>query len=196
MGTLMSADPAGSCSALIESLLDTSPTVIGRLVSVAALRDSQTGTYRHAVLAHVINQQAAHEVLLREHSKRFSQWLALTLSQQRGDLCRYFDAGDSAQRSCVRVWLNYDLPGLLIPNESLPPERSLFIHDFQWVLESIRHDVEPEELRFELAPPLPATATRDSIAPMKNARRSWLSGLFRSNTVQTNEKPSDACFSS
>ena len=179
-------DPAGSYGPLIECLLNSSPTIFGRLVSVAALRDSQTDTYRHPVLAQVLDQTAAHEVLRREHRNRFLNWLALTLHQQRGDLCRYFDAGDSAQRSCVRYWLNHDLPALLIPADSLPPERSLFMNDVKLVLESIRHDVEPAELRFELASPSSERTQSDS-AVMKNEKPSWLFGWFRSSRVRQHE---------
>src|SRR4051812_26155166 len=120
----MSSDPASTHGPLVECLLNSSPTIFGRLVAVAALRDSQTDTYCHAVLAQVVDRKFADEILRREHRNRFSQWLALKLSQQRGDLCRYFDAGDSTDRSSVRYWLTYNLPALLVPTESSAPERS------------------------------------------------------------------------
>jgi hypothetical protein len=177
---MMPSDPADSYGPLIECLLNSSLTIFGRLVSVAALRDSQTDTYRHPVLAQVLDQKATNKVLRREHRNRLLQWLALTLPQQRGDLCRYFDAGDSARRSGVRFWLHHDLPALLIPTDSLPPERSLFLNDVKWILESIRQDVEPEELRFEVASPCSAT-TRNDIAVSKDEKRSWFFARLRSS---------------
>jgi hypothetical protein len=182
-GTIMPSDPVGPYGPLIECLLSSSQTIFGRLVTVAALRNSRTGTYSHPVLAPVLDSEVANEILRREHRSRFSRWLALKLSQQRGDLCRYFDAGDSTDRSCVRHWLNYDLPALLIPAESLAPERLLFMHDIKWVLESIRHDVEPADLRFEATPPSSDLTPIDSRV-RRNEKRGWLSGRFRLNRVQ------------
>jgi hypothetical protein len=178
----MSSDPAVTYGPLIDCLLNSSPTIFGRLVCVATLRNPPTGTYFHAVLGKVLDGKVVDDILRREHRNRFSHWLGLKLSQQRGDLCRYFDSGDSTERSCVRYWLNYDLPDLLIPSESLAPEQSLFMHDIRWVLESIRHDVQPAELRFEATPPS-SDQTRIDAAVIKSDKRSWLFGRFHSNRV-------------
>jgi hypothetical protein len=133
-----------------ESLLGGSLTIFGRLVSVASLRDPQSGRYQHSLLNRLLDEPSLQDTLHRLHRKYFVEWLGLTLAQQRGDLTRFFDTGDAGSASSVLVWLDHHLYRSVIPADAPSYERELFTHDVWLVLQSIQYDFEPRKTHYEL----------------------------------------------
>jgi hypothetical protein len=133
-----------------ESLLGGSLTIFGRLASVAALRDPQSGRYQHSLLNRLWDEHPLQDTLHRLHRKYFVEWLGLTLTQQRGDLTRFFNTGNADSSSSVLVWLDHHLYRSLMPADAPSYERELFTHDVWLVLQSIQYDFEPRKTHYEL----------------------------------------------
>ncbi len=164
---------------LAENLLGGSLTLFGRLTTVAALRDSHTGRYEHALLRRVLDADAAQNVLYRLHRKCFVEWLGLTLAQQRGDLSRYFNSTASENSNSVVLWLDHRLYQSLVPADAPSYEVELFSHDIWLALQSIQYDFDPQKTHFELdieAPPVekpPAKERRLSGLLLGWKKRQW-----------------------
>ena len=65
------------------------PTLFGRLVYLASLRDAASGLYQHEVLNTLMNPEDSDRALSRGHRRLFSEWLARGIAEQRRDLDEY-----------------------------------------------------------------------------------------------------------
>ena len=65
------------------------PTLFGRLLYLASLRNPTSSVYEHAALAQMIGEEEAGETLRRSHARVFQDWLCLNLEQQQADLREY-----------------------------------------------------------------------------------------------------------
>jgi hypothetical protein len=155
-----------------ESLLGGSLTIFGRLVSVAALRDPKSGRYQHSLINRLLDEQALQDTLHRLHRKYFVEWLGLTLTQQRGDLTRFFNTGNADSSLSVLVWLDHHLYRSLMPADAPSYERELFTHDVWLVLQSIQYDFEPRKTHYELDTAAPGSSDD------RGTREKRLSGLL------------------
>ena len=79
-------EPAGE---LWRHTLARIPTLFGRVLYLASLRNQTSGAYEHAGLAQMIGQEEAGETLRRSHARVFQDWLCLNLEQQQADLREY-----------------------------------------------------------------------------------------------------------
>jgi hypothetical protein len=112
--------------------LEQIPTVFGRLVFLASLRDPATGHYYHQELAHTIGAEDADRSLCSSHHQVFQQWLGFSLADQRADLDEYLRTG-SAPR--------YALPyRKLVPNTARDVERQLYLTDLETLLELLKFE--------------------------------------------------------
>ena len=112
---------------LWRGTLDRIPTVFGRLVYLAGLRDPVSGGYTHPSLSQAHGPEEADRTLRRAHYQMFSEWLALGLEEQKGDLAGFLaDEGPGALR-----------PRELIPPQARDVERQLYLADLETLLEII-----------------------------------------------------------
>jgi len=104
------------------------PTVFGRLVFLASLRNTETGRYVHPGLTQMLGAEEADRALCHSHHQVFSQWIASSLEEQKADLDEYLRMAGNE-------------PDLFRRFRHLPPttvrevERQLYLTDLETLLE-------------------------------------------------------------
>src|ERR1700722_18800346 len=81
------------------------PTLSGRLVYLATLRDVNSGAYRHHGLAAAFGRDEAARALQESHQATFQGWLNLSLAEKNEDLREYLMALADPQEEVVEHWL-------------------------------------------------------------------------------------------
>src|SRR5579864_3779020 len=94
----------GVASDLWRNTLSQIPSVLGRLVYLASLRNSNSGRYEHHGLALVFGEDEANRALKRSHSQVFREWLTFNLEQQKTDLELYLSGLDEDKRTVLATW--------------------------------------------------------------------------------------------
>src|SRR5258708_3521662 len=125
----------GPAVELWRKTLSQIPTVFGRLVYLASLRDEATGRYVHDALTRLQGYEEADRTLCHSHHQIFSQWIASSLSDQKRDLDQYvMEIGGRVQS----LWSHQNL----IPPKAHDVERQLYLSDFETLLDLIQtgHD--------------------------------------------------------
>jgi hypothetical protein len=108
------------------------PTLFGRLVLLASLRDPETGHYYHQDLAQSIGAEEADRSLCNSHHQIFQQWLGFSLSEQRSDLDEFLSFGAAPR---------YALPyRKLVPFTAREVERQLYLTDLETLLELLKFE--------------------------------------------------------
>jgi hypothetical protein len=120
--------------------LEQIPTVYGRLVYLATLRNANSGRYEHHGLATRFSEDQAERVLNNSHEETFREWLALSLREQKGDLDSYLSSLDDDKRVVVETWLRIMPFRNLMPGSSSGVEADLYISDFRVLLELLKHE--------------------------------------------------------
>ncbi len=111
------------------------PSVFGKLVYLASLRNPNNGCYEHHGLALVFGEDEANKALKNSHAKVFAEWLAFNIEEQKADLDFYISSLLEDKRVVIDTWIR------LAPYRNLPPasvrgvERRLYIADFTALLE-------------------------------------------------------------
>ena len=77
---------------LCKHTLSHIPTLVGRLVYLATLRDVNSGAYRHHGLATAFGRDEAARALRESHDATFQGWLKLSLAEKNEDLREYLDS--------------------------------------------------------------------------------------------------------
>lgn len=108
------------------------PTLFGRLVYVAALRDGASGRYNHEALAPLFAPEEVDRALRSSHQQVFQQWISAGLAEQKADLDEYLTTAGG--------------PRYALPYRSLTPagarevERQLYLTDLETLLELLRFE--------------------------------------------------------
>ena len=108
------------------------PTVFGRLVYMASLRDSATNRYVHASLTSLLGAEDADRTLCHSHHQVFSQWIGFSLSEQKADLDEYVRETGSRKHLLQQY-------GSLVPAKARDVERQLYITDLETLMELQRY---------------------------------------------------------
>lgn len=82
---------------LCKHTLSRIPTVSGRIVYLANLRDNHSGTYKHHGLIASFGRDEAVRALRESHEAAFREWLLLSLSEKNDDLRDYLIRLDEPQ---------------------------------------------------------------------------------------------------
>lgn len=109
------------------------PTLFGRMLYLASLRNSTSGVYEHPSLAQMVGEEEAGETLRRSHARVFQDWLCLNLEQQKADLQEYLAEApnpaamldDWSASGAFRAW---------VPSDAQDVERRLFTGDLETLL--------------------------------------------------------------
>lgn len=115
-----------------RSTLARIPTLFGRLVYLAALRDAAAGRYSHESLARLFAPDEVDRALRASHQQVFQQWISAGLAEQKADLDDYLSTAGG--------------PRYALPYRSLTPagarevERQLYLTDLETLLELLRCD--------------------------------------------------------
>jgi hypothetical protein len=130
----------GAAADLWRNTLSQIPTVFGRLVYLASLRDPNSGAYLHHGLSQVFGSAESDQILSRSHADAFSEWLGFELEQQKNDLDAYLVDLSEDRRSIVEAWLSLSPYRNLIPVAVSEPERMFYLSDFEALLELLKHE--------------------------------------------------------
>jgi len=149
-----------ACSEFVRSALSILPTVLERLISLAALRDLNTGEYQdrvlEALLALKFGKAEADSVrrddqvielrcrraeldraLRQEHLAVFEAWLCLNLRQQTAQLESHASRQGMPSRTLFGEWIRKKSYERLIPSGAMPFQRRLFLTDLEIVLKTL-----------------------------------------------------------
>ncbi len=116
------------------------PTLFGRLVYLASLRNLNSGLYEHGGLAQMFGDEQASETLRRSHLQVFQDWLCLNLEQQKADLQEYLGELPGPPAAVLREWLQLAPYRNLVPAAAQDVERQLYLSDLETLLTVLRHE--------------------------------------------------------
>lgn len=125
---------------LCKHTLSKIPTVSGRLIYLATLRDLNSGTYRHHGLISAFGRDEAVKALRESHQATFQGWLNLSLSEKNEDLRDYLRAQDDSREEIVSHWLKSGVYRGYVPGSAMKPEIDLFCSDLERLLELMRNE--------------------------------------------------------
>lgn len=130
----------GAAADVWRRTLSQIPTVFGRLVYLASLRDPNSGRYEHFGLAQMFGEDEADRALRMSHLEAFSRWLSFTLEQQKDDLDRYLAGLHRDPRTVLETWSRVQPYRNLIPATAPETERRLYLADLETLLEVLRSE--------------------------------------------------------
>jgi hypothetical protein len=116
------------------------PSVFGRLVYLASLRDLHSGRYQHFGFAQRFSESVADQTIRRSHKNVFMDWLCFSLEQQRQDLENYLKSLEGDHAVIVQNWLQWPPFMNWIPVQTKPADQELFRSDLEIILDLIRVD--------------------------------------------------------
>ncbi len=110
------------------------PSLFGRIVYMANLRNEETGRYEHYGLAVVFGEKDAERALRLTHQESFQEWLTCGMREQKKDLELHF----STVRDGTDSWLKRTGFKEFLPQNCRAPEKQMFTDDLKQVLQIIR----------------------------------------------------------
>lgn len=110
------------------------PTIFGRLVFMASLRDAGTGRYQHEALTRLLGPDDTDRALLNSHHQVFSEWLRFSLAEQKSDLDEYLSMAGAGGSFRALPYKN------LVPATAREVERQLYLTDLETLLELLRFE--------------------------------------------------------
>jgi SpoVK/Ycf46/Vps4 family AAA+-type ATPase len=123
------------------------PTAFGSLAFAASFRDEGIGTYRGGEALNYYGEAENARVLIRLHGRKFREWLAMPLDQQRRDFERYLSTAANRaalERMDPREWLE-----AMTPPDANPEEVQLFSQDLKAFQTNARHERDGERRQAE-----------------------------------------------
>ena len=116
------------------------PSIFGRLVYLASLRDQNTGRYEHHGLALVFSEDEANRSLRQSHNAAFAAWIAFNLEQQKSDLDLYLSQFFENKRQVIETWLRLAPYRNLVPSTVRGLERKLYLSDLEALLQLLKNE--------------------------------------------------------
>ena len=108
------------------------PTVFGRLVYLASLRDPHTGRYAHFSLTPLIGPEESDRTLCHSHHQVFAQWIGFSLAEQKADLEVYVSQPGGRQ-NLLDQYLS------AVPPAAREVERELYLTDLETLIGLLRY---------------------------------------------------------
>ena len=116
------------------------PSIYGRVVYLASLRDANSGIYRHHGLSAAFGREESLSALRKSHEDTFREWLNLPLPDKSADLVTYFQSLDENPRQVV-TYLARAEPYLgQVPDSASRAQRRQFKMEMEILLELIKND--------------------------------------------------------
>jgi hypothetical protein len=123
---------------LFKNTLSRIPTLFGRLAYLAALRDPNSGIYRHYGLASIFGREESRKALSQSHETVFHEWLNLPLEEKRGDLAAYLNSLEDPLPEVLDHWTGLRVYRGYVPASARESERELFCAEFDVLLETFK----------------------------------------------------------
>ena len=125
---------------LWRNTLSQIPSVFGRLVYLASLRDPNTARYQHHGLALVFGEDEARKALRKSHEQVFAEWLSFNLEQQQADLrLHLFDLPED-KRTVLETWQKLEPYKSLLPKSAKSVEKKLYLADLTVLLALLKNE--------------------------------------------------------
>jgi hypothetical protein len=122
---------------LFKNTLSKIPTVFGQLGYLAALRDPDSGVYRHYGLAAIFGRDESRKALAASHERVFREWLNLSLAKKRADLLEYLEGLRDPKPAVLRHWARNRTYRSYLPASARESDRQLFFQEFEVLLETL-----------------------------------------------------------
>ena len=132
--------PRGAAADLWRHTLSHIPSVFGRLVHLASLRNQNTAKYEHHGLALVFGDDESSRTLRESHERAFAEWLTYTLEHQKADLDLYLASLTMDRRTIIDTWLRLAPYRNFIPASARNPERALYLSDLEMLLTLLKNE--------------------------------------------------------
>jgi hypothetical protein len=163
------------CSERLWDVLCRNPSVFGRLVSVAEMRNSESGRYE-SPLCRAYGSDTVDRALREMHREVFSTWLSFRIQQQERDLTVWLASlNPGVAEGLQLIQTTSKRLHMLLPPQHVEPERQLFFQDFQLVSTMVRWaDIEAGILFW----PGSDEGTKEETPTLVSRVRSW----FRSHS--------------
>jgi len=139
-GKVNTALDRNAASDLWRNTLSQIPSVFGRMVYLASLRNANSDRYEHHGLALIFGEEDANKALKKSHSQLFAEWLGFRVEQQKADLDLYISGLSEDKRTVVETWLKLAPYRNLIPTTVRGVERRLYISDLTALMELLRNE--------------------------------------------------------
>jgi hypothetical protein len=115
------------------------PSLYGRLMYLSALRDPNTGTYRHYGLAAAFGRDQSIKALESSHKRTFRDWLRLSLQEKHEDLLGYLQTLDDPKGLVVNYWIESEGYLGCVPDAASKADRSLYSSDVRQILHLVKY---------------------------------------------------------
>jgi hypothetical protein len=129
-----------AASDLWRNTLSQIPSLFGRLVYLASLRNADSGRYEHHGLALRFGEDEANKALKKSHMRTFREWLTLNLEQQKADLEAYLPAKFEDKRAVLAHWLELTPYLNLVPASIRGLEKRLYVSDLKALLDLLGNE--------------------------------------------------------
>jgi len=139
---------------LWKNTLSKIPSLFGRLAYLSALRDANSGIYRHHGLSMVFGREESTRTLRENHEQVFFEWLNLPLADKSADLAVYFASLEDPLRMVLDHWIKTGAYAGNAPAIARPMERELFIRDLEALIEAIRNGLPADSEAPKSSPPV------------------------------------------
>ena len=129
----------GLAADLWRQTLSQIPSIYGRLVYLASLRNANTGRYEHHGLALIHGEKEADTALRESHTQAFQEWLNFGIEQQKADLDLYLSAFSADKNNLIETWIRLAPYRNMVPTTVRPQERDLYLADLEsllWLLKN------------------------------------------------------------
>jgi hypothetical protein len=114
------------------------PSIYGRLVYLASLRDPNSGFYRHHGLSAAFGREDSARALQESHEQTFAEWLQLPLAEKSSDLREYLEGLDDEAALVTTTWLRTGRHRTLAPDRATRAQNAHFHNDMEILLELVR----------------------------------------------------------
>ena len=130
------------------------PSVYGRLVYLASLRDPNSGAYRHHGLSAAFGREQSTYALRTSHQQTFLEWLTLPLGAKNNDFRTYFQSVSSEEgpQAVVTYLARGARYVTQTPDSASPAQRQQFQMEMAILLELLKNDSGDVLLRGSLQP--------------------------------------------